>query len=96
MAVKRGDGALVSHTAKLSAGQKESVSFNFDEHPGPFQVLVGPASATEDELVNLQTLSVAVPAGSWKERQLAIGPIIVAPYWWWWWWWCRRFIIRGG
>jgi hypothetical protein len=94
--VKRADGELVSRTAAVRAGQKESVQFAFDEHPGPVQVIVGPASAAEHDLPNLQTISVSVSGRSWAERELVIDPVVIAPYWWWWWLeWCRPFVIRG-
>ena len=97
VAIKKLDGSLTSRTATLRAGQQDSVLFTFDEHPGPVQVIVGPARASDQDLVNLQTMSVPVPGASWAERrELVIAPIAVAPYWWWWWYeWCRSFVIRG-
>ncbi len=97
LAVKRSDGEVTTRTATLSAGAQETVTFKFDEHPGPVQVIVGPANASAEDLVNLQTISVPVRAGLWgDERELVTDPIIVSPYWWWWWHvWCRRFVIRG-
>jgi hypothetical protein len=91
------DGSLTSGTATGEAAGQATVSLAFPHHPGPLQILVGPASATEAQLVNLQTISVNVPGRTWGEARTAtIDPIVVAPYYWWWWLeWCRTFVIRG-
>ena len=91
------DGSLTSGTVTGQAGGRASVRLTFPERPGPLQVLVGPASATEAQLVGLQTISVDVPGRAWGEdNAVAIEPILVAPFFWWWWLeWCRRFVIRG-
>ena len=91
------DGALTSGTVTGEASGRATASLAFADNPGPLQIMVGPASATETQLVNLQTISVNVPGATWaKGSTVAIDPIAVAPYYWWWWLeWCRRFIIRG-
>ena len=91
------DGSLTSGTVTGEAGDLASVRLSFPRRPGPLQILAGPASATETQLVNLQTISVNVPARTWGEAAaVAIDPIVVAPYFWWWWLeWCRTFVIRG-
>jgi hypothetical protein len=91
------DGSLTSRTVTGEAGGQTSVSLGFPGRPGPVQLLVGPATATDDQLVNLQTISVSVPARGWGEDSaLAIDPIVITPYYWWWWLgWCRRFVVRG-
>ena len=91
------DGSLTSGTVTGEPGGQVSVSLAFPARPGPLQVLVGPASATGSQMVNLQTISVNVPGRAWGEaRVLTIEPIAVASFYWWWWLvWCRRFIIRG-
>ncbi len=91
------DGSLTSGTVTGEAGGRSSMRLAFAERPGPVQLLVGPATATEAQLVNLQTISVSVPGRRWGEDStLAIDPIVITPYYWWWWLeWCRRFVIRG-
>jgi hypothetical protein len=91
------DGSLTSGTVTGEAGDQPSVRLSFPRRPGPLQVLVGPASATESQLVGLQTISVNVPGQTWGEAStVRIDPIAVAPYYWWWWLeWCRTFVIRG-
>jgi hypothetical protein len=91
------DGSLTSGTVTGEAGGRVSVSLAFPERPGPLQVLVGPASATESQLVNLQTISVNVPGRTWGDaRVVTVEPVAIAPFYWWWWLeWCRRFVIRG-
>jgi hypothetical protein len=91
------DGSLNSKTVRAKPGGHASVTLSFPESPGPLQVLVGPATASESDLVNLQTISVDVPGRQWADsRKLAIEPVVISPYYWWWWpEWCRRFVIRG-
>lgn len=91
------DGSLSSETVRAKPGRRASVALSFPESPGPLQLLVGPASASESDLVNLQTISVDVPARRWgKEPKLTLEPVLIPPYYWWWWLeWCRRFVIRG-
>jgi hypothetical protein len=91
------DGSLTSGTVTAEAGDRPSVTLVFPMRPGPLQLLVGPASATDAQLAYLQTISISVPRGKWGEgRVVTISPITVAPYYWWWWLeWCRRFVIRG-
>ena len=56
-----------------------------------------PASATDEELLQSQTLKLDVSGRLWTKRpQLTLQPILIAPYWWFWWLrWCREFVIRG-
>ena len=91
------DGSLTSGTVAGEAAGQATVSLAFAHRPGPLQILVGPASATDAQLVNLQTISVNVPGRTWGEQStVTIDPVVVAPYYWWWWLeWCRRFVIRG-
>jgi hypothetical protein len=91
------DGSLTSQTVTAEAGGRASARLTFAEVPGPLQIMVGPASATESQLVNLQTISVGVPGHTWgDEHTRSIDPVTIAPFYWWWWLeWCRRFVIRG-
>lgn len=97
VAARAQDGSLTSVTVTGRAAGQATVSLSFRDHPGPLQVLVGPASASETQLVNLQTISVNVPGRTWTEPgTVTIDPVVVAPYYWWWWLrWCRTFVIRG-
>ena len=62
------DGALTSGTVTGEASGRATASLAFADNPGPLQIMVGPASATETQLVNLQTISVNVP-GDLGERE---------------------------
>ena len=65
----------------------------FDAHPGALRVAIGPASATNEEVMALQTLTTDVATRKWAgEPTLQLPPIVVTSYWWtWWWrWWARR------
>jgi len=92
------DGSLSSATVRAKPGGRgASVALSFPTSPGPLQLLVGPASSSESDLLNRQTISVDVPGQRWGESsKLAIDPVVISPYWWWWWLeWCRDFVIRG-
>ena len=91
------DGSLSSETVRAKPGGHASVVLSFPEPPGPLQLLVGPASASESDLVNRQTISVDVPGRQLvNNAKLSIEPIVITPYYWWWWLeWCRRFVVRG-
>ena len=69
----------------------------FEANPGALQVVLGPATASSDELKGLQTISVNVPSTRWREGDaVRLSPIaITAHYWWWWWRWCRDFTVTG-
>jgi len=94
---RRADGSLSSETVLVQAGEQASVRFQFDESPGPLQLLVGPATATESDVVRHQTLSVDVRGGQWTDSpSVSLEPIAITPYYWWWWLdWCRAFVITG-
>jgi hypothetical protein len=88
------------HTSPITITTKDhrsAVSFSFTEHPGSLRVLVGPADATPEEMVGLQTIAVDVPARQWaNQAALRLPPIIIPPYYWYWWLvWCRTFVIHG-
>jgi len=97
VAARAQDGSLTAKTVRAEPGRHVVVELRFAEHPGPLQVLVGPATASESDLVNLQTISVNVSGRQWEEgTKLSISPIVITPYYWWWWLeWCRTFVIRG-
>jgi hypothetical protein len=67
------------------------------EGPGNLHVIVGPESASTEQLKGLQTITVDVGRRLWREkRELTLSPIVISYYYWWWWYrWCRRFKITG-
>jgi hypothetical protein len=95
--VRDQSGGLSSATVALRKDRRGSATLEFSEHPGPVTVFVGPATATDEELAQSQTLTLNVGSRVWgDERELTIAPISIAPYWWWWWLrWCQEFVIRG-
>jgi hypothetical protein len=97
VAVQARDGSLQSRTVKLDAKGKGAATFTFGERPGTLRVVVGPDSASDEELLGMQTISLDVSARQWLDKpQLALPPIRIPPYYWYWWLrWCRTFTIRG-
>ena len=95
--VRDASGATRSAVVSLGKERRGSAGFDFDTKPGGLSVHVGPASATDEELLQSQTLKVDVSGRLWAKRpQLTLQPILIAPYWWFWWLrWCREFVIRG-
>jgi len=61
------------------------------------QVILGPHSASDQDLARLQTITVNVAPRHWGNRtELTLSPVRIAPYYWYWWFiWCREFTIRG-
>jgi hypothetical protein len=97
VAFNRSGGVAGSTTAKLDAQGKGSAEFGFKENPGGVRVVVGPETATDDELKNLQTITTNVSPSLWKgETTLRLNPTIISAYYWWWWRiWCRTYTITG-
>lgn len=91
------EGRHQMQTVELSAEGVGEAEFTFDEHPDDVQVLVGPASASEEDLEGMQTLRIQIPARRWQEDSvLKAQPLMISPYFWHWWLsWCRTFTIRG-
>ncbi len=96
MVVSR-EGIRQVQMVELSAKGVGEAEFAFDEHPGDVQVLVGPASASEEELEGMQTLRMEIPGRHWRDEPvLKARPLEISPYFWYWWLrWCRTFTIRG-
>jgi hypothetical protein len=95
--VRDAAGTTRSVVVALGKDRRGSAGFDFDARPGSLSVHVGPASATDAELLESQTLTVDVRGRLWSTRPaLTLAPIVIAPYWWFWWLrWCREFVIRG-
>lgn len=90
-------GALSGTSVKLSSGKSAKAKLSFGSDPGPLHIAVGPAEATDEEVMALQTLTVDVSRRKWAgEPSIELQPVVVTSYWWWWWRrWCRTFTVRG-
>jgi hypothetical protein len=97
VAVYAGDKTLGSTTAKLSSAGKGKATLHLDELASGMRAVVGPANASDEELVGLQTIRVDVPGRELREKgQLQLPAVKIHPYYWHWWFrWCRNFTIRG-
>lgn len=97
VAVRDAAGWTQSQTVKLDAKGQGAAKLSFEEQPGSLQVFVGPAEASDEELVKLQTLQFAVASRRWAEQpRLALPHVVIPPFHWHWWRrWCRTFVIRG-
>ena len=97
VAAQDSKGRIVSETVKVSKGHKAAAKLKFAQHPGPLKIAVGPADATEQELMGLETIRLAVSTRQWADKPaLDLAPVIIAPYYWYWWLrWCRKFTVRG-
>ena len=97
VAYDRAGKALSSTEARLDAKGRGHATLNFDSNPGAIQVALGPATARDEELRGLQTISVSVPSTRWRgSNKVTLSPIAITSYYWWWWWrWCREFTITG-
>ena len=95
--VRDAAGNARSATVALGKDRRASASFDFDQRPGGLSIYVGPASATDDELLQSQTLKLDIGGRLWARRpNLTLTPIVISSHWWWWWLrWCREFVIRG-
>lgn len=97
VAVYTGDKVLGSTTTKLSGAGQGKATVYLNELGGAMRAVVGPANASDEELVGLQTIRVDVPGRRLREKgDLLLPKITISPYYWYWWLrWCRNFTIRG-
>ena len=58
--VQQSDGSQQVQTVRLNAKGQGSAAFTFAEQPGSLQVVVGPGTASDEELLGMQTISLAV------------------------------------
>jgi hypothetical protein len=95
--LKKRDGKTEEKTVKFDKQGKGAATFTFAEHPGGLHIAIGPADASAEELLALQTLNLNLPTKQWAgQQELALAPLKIPPYYWHWWWrWCRTFTIRG-
>ena len=90
-------GRAYEDLVKLDAKGFGTASLAIEQLSGNLHVVVGPESASADQLKNLQTITVDVGRRQWGEKpELKLPPIVISHYYWWWWIrWCRRFKISG-
>ena len=95
--VKDRQGSIYSQKVKFDNKGHGSVTFFFDESPGPLGVFIGPEGASDEEMLGLQTISFNVSTRRWADKpELKLQPYRITPYYWHWWLrWCRIFTIRG-
>jgi len=95
--VADGEKPLASHTTTLGKDRRAEVTLSFEGPPRRVRVLVGPADASDADLIGLQTIATDVPLRHWRGKDaVAVAPIRITPYYWFWWLrWCRTFTIRG-
>ncbi|MBI2686881.1 MAG: carboxypeptidase regulatory-like domain-containing protein [Acidobacteria bacterium] len=91
-----GKGKASATVAKLDAKGHGTATFEFKENPGALRVLLGPESASNDEMQGLQTIGVDVAARQFAVKDVKLAPIAISTYYWRWWpIWCRTFTITG-
>jgi len=90
-------GRAYQDVVKLDAKGHGNAALAIDGVNGNLHVVVGPESASVEQLKGLQTISVDVGRRQWGDkRELTLRPILIPYYYWWWWYrWCRRFKITG-
>jgi hypothetical protein len=97
VAVFNPQGQVQEQVVRFDKGGAARVAFNFAERPASLRVVVGPETASADQLKGLQTLMADVPSRQWSDKgQLVLNPIVISNYYWLWWLrWCRRYKITG-
>lgn len=70
---------------------------NFDVDPkDAASIAVGPATASDEDVFHLQTLTASVSPNQWAGKQSLSVPLVLSPNWWGIWLrWCRDFVISG-
>ncbi len=91
------DGRTYEDVVKLDAKGQGTAALALDDVKGGLHVIVGPETATAEQLKGLQTITVDVGRRQWGDKkELSITPIAISYYYWFWWLrWCRRFKITG-
>ena len=89
-------GRVTSRVVKLDEKGQGRAEFELDPKPRALQVLVGPESASDEELTRLQTISQTLSTRAQRATELVLKPIAITPFYWLWWLrWCRTFVITG-
>lgn len=97
VAVVDARGRRQSQVVKVTRGRAQG-EFTFAEPPpAPLRVLVGPETASDDELEKLETITASVNARSLRNlSSFTLAPIKLPPYIWHLWpAWCRKFKVSG-
>lgn len=90
------EGVVASQSVDLDARGQGQASFKLERQRGQLRVVVGPADASDEELLNLQTITREISARALRQRELKLAPIAISSYYWYWWRrWCRTFTITG-
>ena len=93
IAVQQGRG-IKSQIVAVEGG-KVAAKFDVDQKQAA-QIAVGPASASEEDLFHLQTLTASVSPTQWADKTTLALPLALTPKWWsLWLTWCRDFTISG-
>lgn len=97
VAVFNAKGQAKEQVVRFDKGGAARVAFTFAERPASLRVVVGPETASADQLKGLQTIVADVPSRQWLNKaQLVLNPIVISNYYWLWWWrWCRNFKLTG-
>jgi len=90
------NGRLMVETVAIKKGRGTATA-TFDKEPGSVQVMVGPATAENEDITAVQTLDRFVHARDFQESpELKLQPLLIPPYYWHWWrLWCRKYTITG-
>jgi hypothetical protein len=91
------DRSIIEQVGKFDAEKKAEIVFGFKEIPSAVCAILGPAEATANELLKMDTLRINVPPRLWiRQTRVVLPPVRIAPYYWnWWRIWCKTFTIRG-
>ncbi|HKF06381.1 MAG TPA: carboxypeptidase-like regulatory domain-containing protein [Candidatus Sulfotelmatobacter sp.] len=90
----RAGGKTKSHVVSVESG-KAQVKLEVSSKQS-LSVAVGPASASDEDLFHLRTITASVSPQQWEKDSLTLSPVAITPiYWRWWWIWCREFTITG-
>jgi hypothetical protein len=85
--------ALQSTIVALNEKGAGSANFTGESAPAGARILVGPPTATDDEMLGLQTLIVNLSPAQFLKP---LDPISISDQFWrWWLTWCRTFTITG-
>lgn len=94
VAVQQKDG-VKSQIISLDGGRGE-VKLDVDPKQ-TVSIAIGPATASDEDMFHLQTLTASVSPTQWGDKQtLTIPALTVTPQWWSGWLrWCREFVVQG-
>ncbi len=89
-------GVLASQLVKLDAKGRGVASFDIKARTEALRVVLGPNDASDEDIVNLQTIVRELPVRAAQAREMKLSPIVISSYYWHWWRrWCRTFTVTG-